>query len=80
MSHTVETKYKGFEISYLENVFNDIKDSENWKNPIDCTCPLRKAPAIFAAIAYYHADIPVVVGFDEDTSHIIIKGNGYQAW
>lgn len=80
MAQMDEQEYKGHKIGDLRKVMTAVENKEHWKNPWAAAVPHEIVPIVFAAVEFFHADTPRIVGIQRLTGKVLMEGSGYQAW
>lgn len=77
-SKTIVTK-QGETIADLRKAFELVQNSENWKNQWAAAVHHSIVGKVIRAVKFYHADTAEVVGIQDLTGLVLMRGNGYMA-
>ena len=69
----------GKTIAQLRSVFEAVCNKDNWKASWAAYVPYQLVQTVVDAVAFFHADIPTVVGTRPIDGKVLMTGNGYQA-
>ena len=75
-----EQEYKGYPISYLRQVFNQVANKINWRDAWSAWVPYQIVNAVLVAVEFFHADRAQIEGSRLLDGFVLMSGNGYQAW
>ena len=70
---------EGETVADLRAAFEAVQNEEDWKTPVCAAVEPSKVGLVKRAVAFFHADVPVVVGIDAGNAKVLIQGNGYSA-
>jgi hypothetical protein len=73
-----EQTFKGHKVSELREVFQKVQNGDNWKSPWAAVVPHQTVGMVMAATEFFHADRATVVGIEQLTGRVLLRGNGYQ--
>jgi hypothetical protein len=73
-----EQTFKGHKIADLRKVFQKVQNQNDWKSPWAATVPHQVVGMVMAATEFFHADRATVVGIEQLTGRVLLRGNGYQ--
>jgi len=69
-----------YTIAELRKISDRVFDATNWKAPWTAYVPYQLVPVVTAAVEFFHADTPRVVGMEPapSTGRVLMAGRGYQ--
>ena len=70
---------QGETIATLRKISDRVFDSNNWKAEWAAFVPHEMVGAVSRAVEYFHADRPEIVGIQELTGKVLMRGHGYMA-
>ena len=70
--------FRGYTKKELSDAFKMVRDEGHWKNGFKKVIRRRDWDRVKAAVIFYHASEPKVVGLETD--YYMIEGDGYAAW
>lgn len=73
-----EQTFKGHKIADLRQVFESVQNADDWKAPWAAAVPHQVVGMVMAATECFHADRATVVGIEQLTGRVLLRGNGYQ--
>jgi hypothetical protein len=73
-----EQTFKGHKIADLRQVFQKVQNADSWKAPWAAVVPHQVVGMVMAATEFFHADRATVVGIEQLTGRVLLRGNGYQ--
>jgi hypothetical protein len=73
-----EQTFKGHKVSELREVFQKVQNQNDWKAPWAAAVPHQTVGMVMAATEFFHADRATVVGIEQLTGRVLLRGNGYQ--
>jgi hypothetical protein len=73
-----EQTFKGHKIADLRQVFEKVQNQDDWKAPWAAAVPHQVVGMVMAATEFFHADRATVVGIEQLTGRVLLRGNGYQ--
>jgi hypothetical protein len=73
-----EQTFKGHKVSELRKVFQKVQNTGDWKAPWAAAVPHQIVGIVMAATEFFHADRATVVGIEQLTGRVLLRGNGYQ--
>lgn len=80
---TVATTIGGvdYTIADLRKAFDAVADPDDWKAEFTAYVPHDAVPVVLAAVEFFHADRPAVVGIEPapGLGRAVVSGHGYQA-
>jgi hypothetical protein len=73
-----EQTFKGHKIADLRQVFETVQNADSWKAPWAAVVPHQVVGMVMAATEFFHADRVTMVGIEQLTGRVLLRGNGYQ--
>jgi hypothetical protein len=70
--------FKGHKVCELRKVFQKVQNADNWKAPWAGAVPHQIVGMVMAATEFFHADRATVIGIEQLTGRVLLRGNGYQ--
>ena len=70
---------EGETIALLRALFDAVCCAEDWKAPWTAAVPHGLVGSVMRAVEFFHADTPELVGVEELTGRVVLRGRGYQA-
>jgi hypothetical protein len=74
------TEHKGFKIADLRKAFNAVKNQADSRESWAASVPHQLVAIVLVAVEFFHADKAQVIGIEPITGHVLMQGNGYQAY
>lgn len=76
---TVVTE-QGETIADLRQAFELVTDKKDSSSAWCCAVHHSVVAKVLRAIEFFHADIPEILGVQEITGYVVMRGNGYSAY
>jgi hypothetical protein len=70
--------FKGHKVADLRNAFQKVQNQDDWKASWAAVVPHQAVGMVMAATEFFHADRATVVGIEQLTGRVLLRGNGYQ--
>ena len=71
-------EYEGFTQDRLEDAFNRVADSADWRNPISAMIDACEIEEVRAAIEFYVGEAPEFQPYDDDGEFVRVTSRGYR--
>jgi hypothetical protein len=70
--------FKGHKVATFARSSRRSRTQDNWKAPWAAVVPHQAVGMVMAATEFFHADRATVVGIEQLTGRVLLRGNGYQ--
>lgn len=69
----------GYRMEQLAAAFDRVRDSRDWKAPIQTVIPAEERPVVEQAVLWFTGSAPVFEPADGGTDRLLVKASGYGA-
>ena len=69
---------QGETIAELRKVFDAVCNENDWKDSFVAAVPHQLVGIVGRAVEFFHADKIELVGIEQTTGKVLVRGNGYQ--